>query len=123
MLAGNRVVWERASEKHVREYDELLDEARRDGLLFSRELELLGPVLAEEPAVVHLQSGHGLDDIGLLKAGARSVVGIDYSSVAAGRRTGGLGSWGWLVGTSWPRCPAYRCGMDVRISSTPARVR
>lgn len=34
--------------------------------------------------VVHLQSGHGLDDVGLLKAGARRVIGVDYSSVAAG---------------------------------------
>ncbi|WP_329005030.1 class I SAM-dependent methyltransferase [Kribbella sp. NBC_00709] len=84
VVANNRVVWEQASVKHVREYDELLEEARGDGLLFERERELLQPVLAGQPVVVHLQSGHGLDDIGLIKAGARSVIGIDYSSVAAG---------------------------------------
>jgi ubiquinone/menaquinone biosynthesis C-methylase UbiE len=84
VVAGNRVVWEQASVKHVREYDELLEEARGDELLVQRERELLAPVLAAGPLVVHLQSGHGLDDVGLVKAGARRVVGVDYSSVAAG---------------------------------------
>jgi len=32
---------------------------------------------------LHLQSGHGLDDIGLAAIGARSVVGVDFSEVAA----------------------------------------
>ncbi|MGW6281499.1 class I SAM-dependent methyltransferase [Kribbella sp. NPDC055071] len=84
VVRGNRVVWERASEKHVREYDELLEQARGDELLFARELELLGPVLKGRPMVVHFQSGIGLDDVGLVKAGARRVVGVDYSAVAAG---------------------------------------
>ena len=84
VVAGNRVVWEQASTKHVREYGELLEAARGDGLLLERELALLGAVLAHQPVVVHLQSGHGLDDIGLVKAGAQRVIGIDYSSVAAG---------------------------------------
>ena len=77
-------MWERASEKHVREYGELLEEARGGRSLLERELDLLAPVLAERPMVVHFQSGHGLDDIALVKAGARFVVGVDYSSVAAG---------------------------------------
>ncbi|GAA1576192.1 class I SAM-dependent methyltransferase [Kribbella karoonensis] len=81
---GNRAIWEQASAKHVREYDELLEAARGDGLLEEREHELLAPVLAAGPFVVHLQSGHGLDDVGLVKAGARRVVGVDYSSTAAG---------------------------------------
>ena len=84
VVAGNRVVWERASTKHVREYDELLEEARGEGRLFARERALLAPVLANSPVVVHFQSGHGLDDVALVKAGAKSVVGVDYSSVAAG---------------------------------------
>lgn len=84
VVAGNRVVWERASTKHVVEYDELLEEARGDELLFAREKELLAPVLAERPLVVHFQSGHGLDDVALVRAGARRVVGVDYSTVAAG---------------------------------------
>lgn len=83
VVAGNRVVWERASAKHVREYGELLEQARGDELLFERELELLAPLLAERPVVVHFQSGHGLDDVGLVRAGAQRVVGVDYSSVAA----------------------------------------
>jgi SAM-dependent methyltransferase len=78
----NRLVWERASEKHVREYDDFLRQAREGGSLFDRELDLLQPVLRPGPAVVHLQSGHGLDDVGLLVAGARSVVGVDFSRVA-----------------------------------------
>ncbi|MGZ0149394.1 class I SAM-dependent methyltransferase [Kribbella sp. WER1] len=80
----NRAIWEQASAKHVREYDELLEAARGDGLLVERELALLAGVLADQPFVVHLQSGHGLDDVGLVKAGARGVVGVDYSSTAAG---------------------------------------
>jgi ubiquinone/menaquinone biosynthesis C-methylase UbiE len=94
LVRGNRVLWERASEKHIREYGELLEEARGGGSLLERELELLAPVLAERPMVVHFQSGHGLDDVALVKAGARFVVGVDYSSVAAGaasRRAGELG--------------------------------
>ena len=54
---ANRVVWEGASQKYVREYADL-------------------------PQVVHLQSGHGLDDVALVQAGAECVVGIDYSQVA-----------------------------------------
>ena len=33
--------------------------------------------------VVHLQSGHGVDDVALVQAGAKSVIGVDYSQVAA----------------------------------------
>jgi ubiquinone/menaquinone biosynthesis C-methylase UbiE len=84
VVAGNRAVWERASQKHVQEYDELLAEARAGEHLFARERELLEPVLADGPVVVHFQSGHGLDDVALVKAGAERVVSVDYSSVAAG---------------------------------------
>ncbi|MFC0628687.1 class I SAM-dependent methyltransferase [Kribbella deserti] len=72
-----------ASQKHINEYDELLAEARAGTILFERERELLAPLLATSPEVVHLQSGHGLDDVALIDAGARSVVGVDYSEVAA----------------------------------------
>jgi SAM-dependent methyltransferase len=44
--------------------------------------------------VVHLLSGHGLDDVGLVRAGAGEVVGVDFSSVttgAAARRAAELG--------------------------------
>ncbi|TCM47740.1 bifunctional 2-polyprenyl-6-hydroxyphenol methylase/3-demethylubiquinol 3-O-methyltransferase UbiG [Kribbella sp. VKM Ac-2568] len=81
-VAGNRAAWEIASQKHVREYDELLTAAAEAELL-ERELRLLREVLQARPAVVHLQSGHGLDDVALTKAGARQVVGVDYSVTAA----------------------------------------
>ncbi|GAA1617205.1 class I SAM-dependent methyltransferase [Kribbella sancticallisti] len=82
-VAANRVAWEKASQKHVDEYDELLAEAAERKSLTQRELELLQPVLAGAPLVVHLQSGHGLDDFALLDRGARHVVGVDYSVTAA----------------------------------------
>ena len=53
------------------------------------ELAVLRSILSQGPVIVHLQSGHGLDDIALARAGAQRVVGVDYSTVAtssAGRR-------------------------------------
>jgi SAM-dependent methyltransferase len=80
---ANRIAWEAASLKHVREYDQLLASARAGGSLTALEHRLLDPLLADAPAVVHLQSGHGLDDVDLVRSGAQSVVGVDYSTVAA----------------------------------------
>ncbi|GGU82125.1 class I SAM-dependent methyltransferase [Lentzea flava] len=80
---GNRIAWETASRKYVDEHQELLDEARNSSSLVECELAVLRPLLASKPAVVHLQSGNGLDDIALIGEGARSVVGVDFSSVAA----------------------------------------
>jgi SAM-dependent methyltransferase len=82
-IRHNRTAWEAASHKHIREYADLLAQARDGSALFAAEVELLRPVLATSPAVVHLQSGHGLDDIALVAEGARSVVGVDFSAVAA----------------------------------------
>jgi SAM-dependent methyltransferase len=78
----NRVAWEAASGKYVREYEELLQRARDQSSLVQSELDLLGPLMLSSPTVVHLQSGHGLDDIALVAAGARSVIGVDFSEVA-----------------------------------------
>ncbi|SDS74937.1 Methyltransferase domain-containing protein [Friedmanniella luteola] len=83
-VSANRAVWEAASAKHVREFDELLEDGRRGGSLVPVELAVLAPLLAPAPLVVHLQSGHGLDDLDLVRHGARGVVGVDYSTVAAG---------------------------------------
>lgn len=80
-VVANRRAWESASEKHIREYDEI---SALDSPLFPIERELLAPLLATRPAVVHLQSGWGLDDIFLVRAGAASVVAVDYSTVAVG---------------------------------------
>lgn len=79
----NRVAWEAASQKHVREYQDLLGQARSGSSLLACELDLLHPMLMSSPDVVHLQSGHGLDDIALVAAGAKSVLGVDFSEVAA----------------------------------------
>lgn len=81
---ANRTAWETASQKHMREYGKLLAEATTGSSLIDTERELLREVLRRSPEVVHLQSGNGLDDVALVQAGARSVVGIDYSTVAAG---------------------------------------
>ncbi|HET6502994.1 MAG TPA: class I SAM-dependent methyltransferase [Amycolatopsis sp.] len=93
-IRKNRIAWETAAEKYVREYSEHLDQARNHTSLLAGELDLLRPVLRASPTVVHLQSGHGLDDISLIAAGARSVVGVDFSAVtatAAQRRADELG--------------------------------
>lgn len=81
-----RAAWDEASHKHVREYVQLLDEART-ARLFPIEEELLAP-LVPGTAVIHPQSGHGIDDHALVRLGAASVLGLDYSptAVAAARR-------------------------------------
>jgi SAM-dependent methyltransferase len=106
--AANRGAWEAASDKHVREYRELLAEAAAGTSLVGIEREILRDVLRGAPAVVHWQSGHGLDDIALIQAGARSVIGIDYSSVAAGaaqRRADELGAACRYVVAALPGAP------------------
>jgi SAM-dependent methyltransferase len=93
-VQANRIAWDTASQKHIREYDELLAAAAGGSSLNEAEQRLLAPLLEHRPQVVHLQSGHGLDDVALVRAGARSVVGVDYSEVAAGaaqRRADALG--------------------------------
>jgi SAM-dependent methyltransferase len=91
---ANLAAWNAASQKHVREYDELLAEAVAGTSLIGLERDLLHPVLCRSPSVVHLQSGNGTDDVALIQAGAASVVGVDYSQVAvraAQRRADELG--------------------------------
>jgi SAM-dependent methyltransferase len=93
-VRANRSAWEAASQKHVREYDELLAEAATGSSLAEAERDLLREILGRSPAVVHLQSGNGQDDVALVRAGARSVLGVDYSEVATGaaqRRADALG--------------------------------
>ena len=100
---ANRAAWEAASRKHVREYDDLLAQAAAGTSLSAVERGLLAGILDGAPEVVHLQSGHGLEDAALVQAGARSVTGVDYSAVAAGaaqRRAGELGlACRYVVGT------------------------
>lgn len=87
-----RAAWEDASQKHVREYAEHLEMARTWRLLPVEE-SVLGPLLPGAE-VLHPQSGHGLDDHALLRLGAASVHGLDYSQTAVGaaqRRADELG--------------------------------
>jgi hypothetical protein len=113
---ANRAAWEAASAKHVREYDDLLAQATSGSSLTGAELALLGPLLRRWPQVVHLQSGHGLDDIDLVRAGARSVVGIDYSQVAvhsAQRRANELGVPCRYVTGAVPAVPLTDASADL----------
>jgi SAM-dependent methyltransferase len=77
-----RRAWDDASRKHVREYASLLDEARTARLLPCEERLLAG--LVENAEVIHPQSGHGIDDHAMLRLGAASVLGLDYSPTAVG---------------------------------------
>jgi SAM-dependent methyltransferase len=81
---ANRVAWETAAQKYVTEHDKLLVRAATGTSLIDTERRILGEVLQRAPEVVHPQSGHGLEDIALVQAGARSVVGVDYSTVTVG---------------------------------------
>lgn len=112
----NRAAWEAASEKHVREYQELLTEAKTRSSLVDSETELLRPILASAPAVVHLQSGHGLDDVALINAGASRVVGVDFSQVAvtaAQRRADELGVACHYVVAALPGAPLQDACADL----------
>lgn len=79
---SNRVAWNLASRKYVEEPHGLDTERLADV-----ELRLLGRLLANGPRVIHLQSGNGVDAIELLTAGARSAIGVDFSSVAVAAAT------------------------------------
>jgi SAM-dependent methyltransferase len=107
-ILSNKTAWETASQKHIREYGELLAQAATGESLIDTERTLLRDVLAGAPEVVHLQSGHGLDDIALVYAGARSVVGVDYSEVAvaaAQRRAEELNVPCRYIAATVPRVP------------------
>jgi SAM-dependent methyltransferase len=80
---ANRTAWDRAYQRQLDSYDEMLAEAATGATLVATEREILREVLAARPVVVHPQSGNGQDDIALIRAGARAVVGIDYSETAA----------------------------------------
>jgi SAM-dependent methyltransferase len=113
---ANRDAWELASQKHVREYDDLLAQAAAGSSLIAIERDLLRPVLRRSPEVVHLQSGHGLDDVALVRSGAKSVVGIDYSEVAVGaaqRRAADLGVACRYVVAAVPQVPLADASADL----------
>ncbi|QSB16666.1 class I SAM-dependent methyltransferase [Natronosporangium hydrolyticum] len=113
---ANRLVWEDASQKYVNEYDEFRNQAATGSSLLDAERELLRDVLRDAPAVVHLQSGHGLEDAALVHAGASSVVGVDFSAVAAGaaqRRAAELGVACRYVVAAVPQVPLADASADL----------
>jgi SAM-dependent methyltransferase len=113
---ANRAAWEVASEKHVREYSEHLALAAAGTSLNDTERELLRTILRSSPEVVHLQSGNGTDDVALVGAGARSVVGVDYSVVAtraAQRRAKELGVACRYVVAALPGAPLRDATADL----------
>lgn len=115
-IERNRVAWDAASQKHVREYQQLLNQAQNHSSLFASELQLLRPMLVSSPTIVHLQSGHGLDDVALVAAGARQVVGVDFSEVAvrsAQRRADELGVACRYVVAELPGAPLRDACADV----------
>ena len=113
---ANQAAWNAASQKHIREYDDLLAEAAAGTSLNDLEREVLSPILRRSPAVVHVQSGNGTDDVALVQAGAKHVVGVDYSRVAihaAQRRANDLGMACRYVLGEVPRTPLASGNADL----------
>ncbi|WP_117212313.1 hypothetical protein [Allorhizocola rhizosphaerae] len=86
---ANRIVWEAASQKYVDEYEEHLAQAASGTALIETERRLLREVLDRCPEVVHLQSGHGLDDVALVYAGANPWWASTTAKWPSARRGGG----------------------------------
>ncbi len=110
-----RSAWEEASQKHVREHDELLEEARH-ARFAGVERDVLAPLLASGPRVLHPQSGHGVDDAALVRGGARSVLGLDYSPTAVGaaqRRADALALPCWYEVAELPPFPVPTASTDL----------
>jgi len=110
------MAWEAASRKYVRGYGDLLARAIAGSSLVETERDLFRGILRFSPVVVHLQSGHGLDDVALVRAGAKSVVGIDYSQVAvraAQRRADELGIACRYVAAAVPGVPLASASADL----------
>jgi SAM-dependent methyltransferase len=92
---ANRVAWDKAYQEQSRTFDEMLAGSTTGASLVASERRLLRDILAAHPLVVHPQSGNGQDDIALVDAGARAVIGVDYSETgvrAAQRRADALGA-------------------------------
>jgi SAM-dependent methyltransferase len=79
---ANRTAWDKAHQAQQWAYDEMLARAATGATLIASERALLQDILATRPVVVHPQSGNGQDDIALAQAGAREVIGVDYSETA-----------------------------------------
>jgi hypothetical protein len=114
--------WESASQKHIREYNELLEEAKSARLLPIEET-LLRDIVVDAD-IVHPMSGHGIDDAALIHLGAG-----EWTSGQLGRprlhRQGcadlGRGSGG-LAGRDAPPAAARRPPLHLRSAPPDAAV-
>ncbi|WP_285474560.1 class I SAM-dependent methyltransferase [Actinoplanes sp. NBRC 101535] len=112
----NHRAWESAGEKYVREYDEISAVAIGGTSLLPLERELLRDILAAGPEVIHWQSGNATDDVALVHAGARSVIGLDFSETAvrvAGQRARELGLPCRYVRAALPGAPLDDASADL----------
>src|SRR5689334_12594358 len=75
---GNRAAWGEAYRAQLQFFGGLPS----GDTLVAGEYVLLQDILATRPLVVRPQSGNGEDDIALVRAGARAVIGADYSEIA-----------------------------------------
>lgn len=82
-MERNRLAWDVAARKYEEESERLISQALSGPALVEVEREVLAPIVGAAGLVVHLQSGHGLEDLDLARLGARVVVGIDFSVVTA----------------------------------------
>ena len=82
MHAANRAAWDEAAERYERWFDEAVELIRSGGSnLFGVEHDLLGDLRAGSGTnrAIHLQCAGGRDTLSIWNAGAREVVGIDFS--------------------------------------------
>jgi SAM-dependent methyltransferase len=82
MHAANRAAWDQAAERYEGWFDEAVELIRSGGSnLFGVEHDLLGDLRAGggTSRAIHLQCAGGRDTLSLWTAGAREVVGIDFS--------------------------------------------
>ena len=82
MHLANRAAWDEAAERYEGWFDEAVGLIRRGGSnLFGVEHDLLGDLRAGAGTgrAIHLQCAGGRDTLSLWNAGAREVIGIDFS--------------------------------------------
>ncbi|HXU85439.1 MAG TPA: class I SAM-dependent methyltransferase, partial [Verrucomicrobiae bacterium] len=82
MHAANRAAWDEAAERYEGWFDEAVELIRGGGSnLFGVEHDLLGDLRAGTGTgrAIHLQCAGGRDTLSLWNAGAREVIGVDFS--------------------------------------------
>src|SRR5215218_2925919 len=80
MHAANRAAWDEASERYEGWLDEAVALIREGGSnLFPVEHDLIGDLRGRCRRAIHLQCAGGRDTLSLWNAGAKEVVGVDFS--------------------------------------------